>query len=293
MIQPSHRTSRASQQRIDVMSNTPILVIGATGKIGSRIVTRLEALGVPVRGASRRSAPAFDWEDASSWAPVLAGAETAFVAFVPDLAAKGAPETIRAFAATALAAGVKRVVLLSGRGEANAQLSEQIMLNSGLGTTIVRASWFAQNFSEGIMLPAVLSGLIALPAGARRQPFIDADDIAEVAVAALTDARHAGEVYEVTGPDLLTFADAAAAISAASGLNVGYAPISLETFHEALLPQVGPEHAEFLTRLCEEVFDGRNESVSDGVQRALGRPPRSFHDYCAAIAATGLWRVAA
>lgn len=276
-----------------MIPTAPILVIGATGKVGSRIVSRLQAQGIPVRPASRRTSPAFDWEDQSTWAPALAGAEVAFVAFVPDLAAKEAPDTIRAFAATALAAGVKRVVLLSGRGEANARLSEQIMMDSGLGTTIVRASWFAQNFSEGIMLPSVRSGYIALPAGTRREPFIDIDDIAEVAVAALTDARHVGEIYEVTGPRLLTFAEAAAEISAASGHPVAYAPISLEDFHAALLPEVGPDHAEFLTRLCEEVFDGRNESLGDGVQRALGRQPRDFGDYCAAIAATGLWSQAA
>ena len=271
----------------------PILVIGATGKVGSRIVSSLQASGTPVRAASRRTSTAFDWEDQFTWAPTLAGAEVAFVAFVPDLAAKGAPETIRAFAAIAVGAGVKRVVLLSGRGEANAQISEQIMMASGLGCTIVRASWFAQNFSEGIMLPSVLSGFIALPAGQRREPFIDVDDIADVAVAALTNERHVGEIYEVTGPRLLTFADAAAAISAASGSHVDYAPISLDEFHAALLPEVGPAHAEFLTRLCEEVFDGRNESLSDGVQRALGRQPRDFADYCAAMAATGIWKQAA
>ena len=271
----------------------PILVIGATGKVGSRIVSRLEALGTPVRPASRRTSPAFDWEDQSTWAPALAGAEVAFVAFVPDLAAKGAPEAIRAFAAAAVDAGLKRVVLLSGRGEANAQLSEQIMGRSGLACTIVRASWFAQNFSEGAMLSGVLSGLIALPAGQCREPFIDVDDIADVAVAALTDERHAGEIYEVTGPRLLTFAQAATAISAASGHRVDYAPISLEDFHAALLPELGPEYAEFLTRLCEEVFDGRNEMLSDGVQRALGREPRDFADYCAAMAASGVWSVSA
>jgi uncharacterized protein YbjT (DUF2867 family) len=272
---------------------TPILVIGASGKIGSRIVARLQEQGVPVRGASRRSSPAFDWEDQSTWAPALTGAEIAFVAFVPDLAAKGAPEAIRAFAAAAVAAGVKRVVLLSGRGEANAQLSEQIMTASGLGTTIVRASWFNQNFSEGVLLGSVLSGLVALPAGQSREPFIDAGDIADVAVDALTDERHVGEVYEVTGPRLLTFADAAAAIGASAGNQVDYAPISLEQFHAALLPEVGPDYAEFLTRLCEEVFDGRNEALGDGVQRALGRAPRDFGDYCAEVAASGAWSSAA
>lgn len=268
---------------------TPILVINANGKVGSRVVASLRSHGIPVRAASRRSSPSFDWLDASTWAPALAGTEVAFVCFVPDLAAKDAPEMIRLFAATAVSAGVRRVVLLSGRGEANAELCEQIMASSGLGCTVVRASWFNQNFSEGTLLPSVISGVIALPAGDRREPFIDVRDIADVAVAALTDERHAGEIYDVTGPRLLTFSEAAAAIGAASGRAVRYSPISLEQFHSGLVPIVGADYAELLTRLCEEVFDGRNEWLSDGVQRALGREPRNFEDYCREMADTGVW----
>ena len=267
----------------------PILVIGATGKVGSRVVTRLQALGLPVRAASRRTSPRFDWQDQSSWLPALAGVKTAFVSYVPDLAAPESPETIRALAYAAIAAGVTRVVLLSGRGESNARRCEQIMLASALEVTVVRASWFNQNFSEGMLLPAVLSGLVALPAGDRREPFIDVDDVADVATAALVDGHHAGEIYEVTGPRLLSFAEASAAITAAAGRPVGYAPVTLEQFHTALLPQIGQAQADLLTHLCAEVFDGRNESLADGVQRALGRPPRDFADYCAAQAATGVW----
>lgn len=273
--------------------NTPILVIGATGKVGGRIVAKLTALGQPVRAASRRTSPAFDWEDQSSWAPALAGAETVFVSFVPDLAAKGAPEAIQKFTELAVEARVKRVVLLSGRGEHNAQASEAIVQASGLDWTIVRASWFNQNFSEGVLLDAVLEGYVALPAHDRKEPFIDVDDIADVAVAALIDTRHNGEIYEVTGPRLLTFADAAAEIAAASGHAVVYSHISLEDFHAALLPELGAEYADFLRDLCEEVFDGRNESVSNGVQRALGREPRDFSDFCREIAASGVWGAAA
>lgn len=268
---------------------SPILVIGATGKVGSRIVAKLEAQGRPVRGASRRSAPAFDWEDDATWSPALAGAETVFVAFMPDLAAKGAPESIAKFAEKAIAAGVKQVVLLSGRGEANALRSEAIIQASGLGYTIIRASWFNQNFSEGHFLPAVLEGFITLPAGNRKEPFIDIDDIADVAVAALTDQRHLGQLYDVTGPRLLTFAEAVAEISAATGRPVAYAHISLEDFHAALVPEVGEFTADFMHDLCAEVFDGRNEHVTDGVQRALGRGPRDFSDFCKEQAAAGAW----
>ncbi|KFC72442.1 NADPH:quinone oxidoreductase 2 [Devosia sp. LC5] len=272
---------------------SPILVIGATGKVGSRIVAKLEAQSRPVRGASRRSTPAFDWEDDATWSPALAGAEAVFVAFMPDLAARGAPEAIAKFAEKAIAAGVKQVVLLSGRGEDNALRSEAIIQASGLGYTIVRASWFNQNFSDGVFLPAVLEGFISLPAGNRKEPFIDVDDIADVAVAALTDQRHLGQLYDVTGPRLMTFAEAAAEISAAAGHPVTYAHIALPDFHAALVPEVGAPTADFLRDLCEEVFDGRNESLSNGVQRALGRQPRDFADYCTAMAATGIWKRAA
>lgn len=271
---------------------SPILVIGATGKVGGRIVTKLNALGRTVRGVSRRSTPAFDWEDRSTWAGAMAGIETAFISFFPDLAAKGSPEAIAALTEVAVAAGVKKLVLLSGRGEHNALRSEAIVQASGLDWTIVRASWFNQNFSEGVLRDAVLDGVIALPAHDRKEPFIDVEDIADVAVAALTDPRHNGEIYEVTGPRALTFAEAAAELSAASGLSVTYSHIGLEEFHAALLPELGQDYADFLHDLCQEVFDGRNEHVADGVQRALGRSPRDFADFCKEQAAAGAWNAA-
>ncbi|MBS3848381.1 NAD(P)H-binding protein [Devosia sp. BSSL-BM10] len=275
------------------MSSIPILVIGATGKIGSRVAARLTQAGYPVRPASRRSTPAFDWDDRTTWAATLAGAETAFVSYVPDLAEDGAPQAIQAFTDLAVAAGLKRLVLLSGRGETNALRSEDILMAAPIETTIVRASWFFQNFSEGTLLPSVLSGTIAMPAGDRREPFIDADDVADVAVAALTDPRHANQRYEITGPRLLTFAEAAAVIAATAGIELQYLPITLEQFHAALLPELGQRYADLLTRLCQEVFDGRNEALADGVQRALGRPPRDFADYVTATAASGVWHRAA
>ena len=173
-------------------------------------------------------------------------------------------------------AGLKKLVLLSGRGEHGAELSEDRIRQSGLDFTIVRASWFNQNFDEGFFHSSILDGVIALPAGNRVEPFIDVDDIAEVVVAALLDDKHNGETYEVTGPRLLTFADAAAEIAAASGLPVSYVPVDGPTFHAALLPVAGREIADLMTNLCAEVFDGRNEHLGDGVQRALGRPPAIF-----------------
>ncbi len=271
------------------MNPSPILVLGATGKTGRRIVQQLSKNGHAVREGSRQADPPFGWENPGTWPAALRGVEAVYISYFPDLAVPGAPAAIEQLTSLAVTAGVKRLVLLSGRGEANAQRCEDIVRQCGASFTIIRASWFSQNFSEGHLLEPVLSGTVALPAGDVREPFVDVDDIVDVAVDALTDARHAGQLYEVTGPRLLSFADAAAEISRAAGRNVRYAAISLEQFHAALTEHDGPEFANFLTDLCAEVLDGRNASLGDGVQKALGHEPRDFSNYCRATAASGAW----
>ena len=97
------------------------LVLGGTGKTGRRVVSRLEERGLPVRIGSRSSAPPFDWEAPGSWAPVLDGVGAVYITYYPDLAVPGATEAIQAFCARAMKTGVRRLVLLSGRGEEEAQ----------------------------------------------------------------------------------------------------------------------------------------------------------------------------
>ena len=275
------------------MSTAPILVIGATGKIGRRVTANLARQGHEVRPAGRNTALPFDWADRSNWADHFKGVQTAYVSYYPDLAAPGADADIAALVDIAKSAGLKRMVLLSGRGEAGAERCETILASSGLGYTLVRAAWFNQNFSEGLLYPGVMSGLVALPAGMRLEPFVDADDVAEVATASLLDDRHHNQLYELTGPRLMTFADAVAEIGTASGRSVSYAPLSLDDFHTAIAAEMGPDVAHLLTELCREVFDGRNEKLADGVERALGRPPRDFAAYCDAVARSGAWQQAA
>jgi uncharacterized protein YbjT (DUF2867 family) len=271
----------------------PILVLAGTGKTGRRIVERLEACGLPVRVGSRASDPPFDWEDRSTWAPALAGVRAAYVAYYPDIAAPGAVGTVGAFAQLAVDNGVTRLVLLSGRGEPEALEAEQAVRDTGAELTVIRSTWFMQNFSEDYMLDYVLSGVVTLPGGDTPEPFLDLEDLADVAVAALIDDRHIGEVYEVTGPRLLTLEQAVREIADASGRGVTYAPVSIEE-HAAAATEHGmpAEIVDVLSHLFGTVFDGRNAHLADGVQRALGREPRDFRDYARRTAATGIWDAA-
>jgi uncharacterized protein YbjT (DUF2867 family) len=270
------------------MTNEPILVLGATGKTGRRVVKRLQARGVDVRAGSRSSQPPFDWEDAATWASALEGVSAVYVSYFPDLAVPGAPEAVGALAEQAQRSGVQRVVLLSGRGEEEAQRSEQVVAAAGIDWTVVRCSWFNQNFSEGYMLDPILGGELALPAGDMPEPFVDAEDIADVAVAALTEDGHTGEIYELTGPRLLTFAEAVAEIGRATGRELRYVQVSMDEYAAAAAEQDIPDDVAWLIRyLFSEVLDGRNANLADGVQRALGREPRDFADFAREAATTG------
>lgn len=267
-----------------------VVVVGGTGKTGRRVVERLKAKGVPVRSASRTSQPAFDWKDRSTWAAALSGASMAYVTYYPDLAVPGAADDIDALAKLAISLGVRRIVLLAGRGEAGAEQAEEALKASGADWTILRTTWFAQNFSENFMLDLVLSGEVALPAGDVREPFVDLDDVADVAVKTLTEPGHIGKTYVLTGPRALTFAEAIAEIAAASGRPVRYKQIPVEMFIAGLRAEGVPEDFIWLlTELFTVVLDGRNTPVVDGVRQALGREPRDFTTYVRDAAATGVW----
>jgi uncharacterized protein YbjT (DUF2867 family) len=276
--------------RNETLNPGTTLVLGGTGKTGRRVAERLVARGLPVRIGSRSGEPPFDWEDRSTWAPALRGVEKVYVTYYPDLGFPGVADRVREFARVAVDSGVRRLVLLSGRNEAGALLGEQAIQESGADWTIVRSSFMNQNFSEGFWLESVLGGELAVPAGDVAEPFIDCEDIADIAVAALTDGRHLGQIYEVTGPRLLTFADATEEIAGATGRQVRYVPVASGQFASALTDAGVPaDYVRDLTDLFKEVLDGRNASLADGVQRALGREPRDFRDYARETAATGVW----
>lgn len=272
------------------MQNSPVLIVGKHAKTGQRVERRLQALGYATRGVSRSTSPAFDWQDPSTWRAALQEIESAYVTFYPDLAIPSAEQTIREFTALAREVGLRHMVLLSGRGEQGAERAEAVLEASGLYWNVVRASWFMQNFSESFMLEGVLEGELVLPADDTVEPFIDIDDIAEVAVAALTRPELRNRLFEVTGPRALSFAQCAAEISRAVGYPVSFTPVPVDDYISAMRDQGAPEEMTWLLRhLFTEVFDGRNSKPAQDVEEALGRPATDFADYVEKTLATGAW----
>lgn len=276
------------------MPDPRIVLVGGRGKTGGRLLARLSARGIAARPASRGTEPGFDWTDRASWVPALAGATAAYVAYQPDLAVARAADDIAAFADAAAAAGVGHVVLLSGRGEDGAVASEARLRAAPLGHTVLRAAWFAENFSEGAFRDGILAGALALPAGGVREPFVSADDIADAALAALTGPGHRGRTYELTGPRLLSFAEAVAEIAAATGRPAAYRRVAMPDFLGALgAAGLDEEMLWLMQDLFANTLDGRNASVSGDLARLLGRPARDFADVVAEAARAGAWGVPA
>jgi uncharacterized protein YbjT (DUF2867 family) len=271
------------------------LILGGSGKTGRRITARLTAAGLSVRTAGRVSGDVHvDLDDPATHAPALDGIDAAYL-LEPSLdAGDRNPPRMAAFVDAAVAAGVSRLVLLSAPGADNEthtlHTTEQAVRRSGLEWTSLRPNWFSQNFSEDFWLPAVRSGKLAFPAGDRGAAFIDAEDIADVAVAALTEDRHNGQVYELTGPRALGFGEAAELIAKASGKPLEYVDLTPEAFVEQQVSAGVPlKVAQRMSHLMGLVAVGLSEGVSGDVERALGRPARTFEDFAVAAAATGCW----
>ncbi len=285
-------TRNTENQKQESLGTPPVLVTSGTGKTGRRVAERLAARGVPVRAGSRTGEIPFDWTDPSGWEAALSGADAAYVTYYPDLAAPGAPEAMAAFGQIAQRCDVRRLVLLSGRGEPQAVVAEEA-LRAAAGNvelTVVRSAFFAQNFSEGALLDGVLGGEVVFPAGGTAEPFVDVDDLADVVVAALCGGGGAGTVHELTGPRPLTFAEAAAELAGATGHKVRYVAVTGPQY-AAMLEQYGVPGAEagFLAGLFTFLLDGHNATVTDGVKQALGRDPKPFAAFAADAARDGAW----
>lgn len=267
-----------------------IVIVGGLGKTGRRIFERLRARGIDAYTVSRSSEPAFDWMDRSTWPLALRGATAAYVAYQPDLALPRAADDISLLARIAADVGVEHMVLLSGRGEAGARRSEERLRRAPLDHTILRASWFAENFSEGSFLRGIIAGDLALPADQVPEPFVSVDDIADAAVEALCDPAHLNRTYEITGPRSLRFADAVAEIAAASGRSIRYRTVTAHEFLSGLREAGMTDDAVWLMEdLFTRTLDGRNEKVAGDAERILGRKPIDFSDYVRQAGLEGVW----
>lgn len=272
------------------MTDSEILIVGANGKTGARVQSRLAQAGLSTRGVSRSTTPAFDWTDPESWPAALEGTRAAYLTYHPDLSVPESEGHIRSFCEMAVDAGLEHVVLLSGRNEAGAQRAEQVLRASGLDWNVVQASWFAQNFSEDFMLDSVLAGEFLIPAGTAGEPFVDIDDIADVVVASILEPGLRNRLYEVTGPDVLSFADCLQEISKAAGYDVKLVELPLDDYIEALKQQELPDYLITLLRdLFADLFDGRSAYTAEGVREALGRSATPFNHYAQKAVASGVW----
>ena len=274
-------------------STAPITVLGATGKTGRRVAARLEERGEPVRRAARSAGVPFDWQDRTTWPGAVVGARALWIPYAPDIAVPQARADVVALTELATRAGVRHLVLLSGRGEPEALAVEHALgaaaQAGGATWSVVRAAWFTQNFTEGPFAEPIAAGELALPVTDVPEPFVDLDDLADVAVEALLDPeRHHGTVHEVTGPQALTWDEAIAEVAAARGHEVRLVRITAEAFAAELRGAGVPEGEIALwSYLFGEILDGRNAEPTDGVERALGRPARSLKQALSAGADAG------
>lgn len=267
-----------------------ILVLGGKGKTGRRVASRLLEKGQTVRIGSRSETPSFDWEDSATWASALEGVDSVYITFQPDLAVPGAREAIKGFTVQAEKSGVQKVVLLSGKGEKEAEKCEEIVKNSGMDWTIVRASWFNQNFSESFFLDPILAGHVALPKNEAKVPYVDANDIADVVVEALLTEEHNGKTYELTGPRTLTFSDVVKEISTATEKDIQFTSISMEEYNALMKEfQLPDSYLWLINYLFEEVLIESNSVITNDIEKVLGRKPIDFSRYANKVAKSGVW----
>jgi uncharacterized protein YbjT (DUF2867 family) len=287
---PGNSQQTQDAEEAEPMTTYPILVIGKKAKTGRRVAERLQHQNVRVRAVSRSTDPAFDWQIPETWGTCLAGVKSVYVTYQPDLAVPQADEDIARFIDFSKQAGVEHIVLLSGRGEPGAQRAERQLMSSGLDWNVVRANWFFQNFSESFMLDGILAGELVLPVGDTPEPFVDAEDIADVVVKVLTHANLRNRLFEVSGPRAMSFEACMQELSGILGRPVKLTQVPIDAYIHALDEQGIPEQMQWLLReLFTVVLDGRNSQTVPGIEEVLGRPPRDYQAYLRETHSTGIW----
>lgn len=273
------------------MKKDNYLILGGTGKTGRKVVESLRLLNQNVKIGSRSSSPSFDWNKEETWSVALEQVDRLYITYQPDLAVPGALRSIEKLVDLAKEKGVQKVVLLSGKDEREAELCEQLVIQSGLDYTIVRASWFNQNFSESFLMEPILQGVVTLPQADVQIPFVDTDDIAAVVVEALLHPEHAQQIYQLTGGTTLSFRKAIAEIAEATGREIVFNSISMEDYVAGLNNMGVPQdYIWLIAYLFTEVLG--NPIVSDitnDIEKVLKRKPKTFQEYVQETAKAGIW----
>ncbi|MHA6757570.1 Rossmann-fold NAD(P)-binding domain-containing protein [Streptacidiphilus sp. PAMC 29251] len=268
-----------------------VLVTGASGTTGSRVAARLAARGIAVRAASRSSAVAFDWYDSGTHAGALAGVDRMYL--VPPLRDPDPQAVMLPFLDLARAAGVRRAVLLSNSlvsaGDGMTGIVHQAIADTFDEWAVLRPGWFMQNVTGGHAHAACLraTSAIATSAGDGRAAFVDAGDIARVAVEALLASAPLNTDLVLTGPESLSYDQVAAILEETSGRPITHTrldPADQPAYYQALgVPEYS---ARFLVGMDWVVASGMEDRTTDTVERVTGTPPRSFRDFALAEFAT-------
>lgn len=266
------------------------LVIGATGTTGSRVVSRLAADGHRVKAAGRRAPTAagshgvrFDWADPTTFDEALSGTDRVYL--IPPIGSLEPAAVMLPFLGRARAAGVRRAVLLSSSaipagGPATGRIHEAL---PGLFDewAVLRPSWFMQNFTGDHPHARSIraDGTVSTATGAGRVGFVDADDIAAVAVHALTDDRAPNTDLVITGPQALSYDDIAAVVTEVTGREVTHRRLTYEQMRDRLAPTMPVEFAAMLAGLDRAIAEGAEDRTTDTVHRLTGRPPGTFRAF--------------
>jgi uncharacterized protein YbjT (DUF2867 family) len=258
------------------------LLIGGTGKVGARLGRLLTAAGHTARIASRSGGDVhFDWHDGSTYRSALTGADGAFIVG-PGSASDWSP-LLEEFLRVAVSCGVRRAVLLSARGveflqDGAVARAEKALRSGGVTWTILRPSHFAQNFTEAMFVPE--AGRVLAPVGCGAEPFVDVQDLAEVAASVLTSDQWANEVVEISGPVALTFDEAVGSLGEAAGQPFTYVEEPAEQYRARLRSTGVPEgYITWRMAMLGGIRRGEDAYISDGIPRVLGRPATSFQTW--------------
>jgi uncharacterized protein YbjT (DUF2867 family) len=267
------------------------VILGGSGKVGRRLTRTLERHGHQAVPAGRRSVCRFDWQDTSTWRQTATGADGVFV--VGPGSARDWSDALAAFLDVAAAEGVGHAVLLSARAVeflpgGAVGLAERALEAGPIPWTVLRPTHFAQNFTEAMFVP--VDGVISAPVDAGAVPFVDVLDLAEVAARVLADRTFTGGRIALSGPAVLTFAQAADALTAASGVPVRFRPEEPEA-HAARLRAAGtPEgYVRWRMAMLDAVRTGADAYLSDGVRQVLGRPATGFAAWAAREVPDAAW----